>query len=264
MMGNVGNGGAGLCLQPQRDALPAPPADSGGGIIMLPNCNRSLHLRPPVCPARRSMPELPPENLESHLPLFGLSSFRHGQKEVISTVLARRDCLCVMPTGGGKSLCYQLPAMVLEGLTLVVSPLIALMKDQVDQLESLGLPVSFVNSTLPAGRAKRAARPDGGRPVPADVRGAGAVSQRAVSRGGPRGGFEAAGRGRGTLHQRVGARFSPRLRPARLFPQAAGQPDDHRLDRHRHGPRPSRHHRAVVAARPEDLHHRLRSPQPLL
>ena len=89
------------------------------------------------------------DNLESHLPTFGLSSFRHGQKEVISTVLAGRDCLCVMPTGGGKSLCYQLPAVVLEGLTLVVSPLIALMKDQVDQMHALGLPVSFINSTLP-------------------------------------------------------------------------------------------------------------------
>jgi ATP-dependent DNA helicase RecQ len=86
--------------------------------------------------------------LESYLPHFGLTSFRHGQKEVIETVMAGQDCLCVMPTGGGKSLCYQLPAMVLDGLTLVVSPLIALMKDQVDQLQSLGLPVSFVNSTL--------------------------------------------------------------------------------------------------------------------
>ncbi|MGD0900530.1 MAG: RecQ family ATP-dependent DNA helicase, partial [Thermoguttaceae bacterium] len=87
-------------------------------------------------------------DLESYLPRFGLSSFRPGQKEVISTVLARQDCLCVMPTGGGKSLCYQLPALALDGLTLVVSPLIALMKDQVDQLQARGLPVSFINSTL--------------------------------------------------------------------------------------------------------------------
>ncbi len=87
--------------------------------------------------------------LESYLPRFRLSSFRSGQKEVVSAVLAGQDCLCVMPTGGGKSLCYQLPAVVLEGLTLVVSPLIALMKDQVDQLQSLGLPATFVNSTLP-------------------------------------------------------------------------------------------------------------------
>ncbi len=88
---------------------------------------------------------------ESYLPQFGLSSFRHGQKEVIATVMAGQDCLCVMPTGGGKSLCYQLPAVALDGLTLVVSPLIALMKDQVDQLLALGLPVSFVNSALPLG-----------------------------------------------------------------------------------------------------------------
>ena len=94
------------------------------------------------------MPETPPANLESYLPTFGLSEFRHGQKEVISSVLAGRDCLCVMPTGGGKSLCYQLPAVMSEGLTLVVSPLIALMKDQVDQLQELGLSVSFINSTL--------------------------------------------------------------------------------------------------------------------
>lgn len=85
---------------------------------------------------------------ESLLPKFRLTSFRDGQREVIDTVLRGRDCLCVMPTGAGKSLCYQLPGIALDGLTLVVSPLIALMKDQVDQLLELGLPVTFINSTL--------------------------------------------------------------------------------------------------------------------
>jgi ATP-dependent DNA helicase RecQ len=89
------------------------------------------------------------DQFDSLLPRFGLSSFRPGQREVIATVLAGKDCLCVMPTGGGKSLCYQLPALALEGLTLVVSPLIALMKDQVDQLLARGIPVTFINSTLP-------------------------------------------------------------------------------------------------------------------
>ncbi len=82
------------------------------------------------------------------LPLFGLSAFRPGQREVIEAVLAGEDCLCVMPTGGGKSLCYQLPAVARPGLTLVVSPLIALMKDQVDQLLAKGLKAAFINSTL--------------------------------------------------------------------------------------------------------------------
>jgi ATP-dependent DNA helicase RecQ len=85
---------------------------------------------------------------EQFLGQFGLSCFRAGQKEVISAVLAGQDCLCVMPTGGGKSLCYQLPALAVPGLTLVVSPLIALMKDQVDQLQSLNIAVSYINSTL--------------------------------------------------------------------------------------------------------------------
>ncbi|HEY4759668.1 MAG TPA: ATP-dependent DNA helicase RecQ [Thermoguttaceae bacterium] len=88
------------------------------------------------------------DNLEAYLPKFGLTAFRYGQKEVISTVLAGQDCLCVMPTGGGKSLCYQLPAIVLDGLSLIVSPLIALMKNQVDQLQALELPVTFINSTI--------------------------------------------------------------------------------------------------------------------
>lgn len=88
------------------------------------------------------------EELESYLPPFGLSSFRPGQREVIETILGGRDCLCVMPTGGGKSLCYQLPAVARGGLTLVVSPLIALMKDQVDALTKRGLAATFINSTL--------------------------------------------------------------------------------------------------------------------
>src|SRR5438270_12875578 len=79
---------------------------------------------------------------------FGLERFRPGQREVIEQVLAGRDVLCVMPTGGGKSLCYQLPAVRLEGVTLVVSPLIALMKDQVDALSVRGIKATFINSTL--------------------------------------------------------------------------------------------------------------------
>jgi ATP-dependent DNA helicase RecQ len=79
---------------------------------------------------------------------FGLERFRPGQREVIEQVIGRRDVLCVMPTGGGKSLCYQLPALLIEGLTLVVSPLIALMKDQVDVLVQRGIRATLLNSTL--------------------------------------------------------------------------------------------------------------------
>jgi ATP-dependent DNA helicase RecQ len=87
-------------------------------------------------------------DLSVYLAPFGLRSFRPGQQDVIRAVLARKDCLCIMPTGGGKSLCYQLPAIARRGLTLVVSPLIALMKDQVDALQSLGIPATFINSSL--------------------------------------------------------------------------------------------------------------------
>ncbi|MFH1674406.1 MAG: RecQ family ATP-dependent DNA helicase [Pseudomonadota bacterium] len=79
---------------------------------------------------------------------FDLSSFRPGQEEVIRTVVDGQDGLVVMPTGGGKSLCYQLPALIREGTALVVSPLIALMKDQVDALQKRGISASFINSTL--------------------------------------------------------------------------------------------------------------------
>ena len=85
---------------------------------------------------------------EEFLHRFGLNEFRPGQREVISAVLAGDDCLCIMPTGGGKSLCYQLPSIARTGTTLVVSPLIALMKDQVDTLQASGIRADFVNSSL--------------------------------------------------------------------------------------------------------------------
>lgn len=79
---------------------------------------------------------------------FGFSTFREGQEEVVRAVIERRDVVVVMPTGGGKSLCYQLPALLFPGVTLVVSPLIALMKDQVDALNARGIPATVINSSI--------------------------------------------------------------------------------------------------------------------
>ena len=81
---------------------------------------------------------------------FGLDQFRPGQQEVIGHLLEGRSAAAVFPTGGGKSLCYQLPALLLPGMTLVVSPLIALMKDQIDRLRSRGIAAERLDSTLSA------------------------------------------------------------------------------------------------------------------
>ncbi|HZF67987.1 MAG TPA: ATP-dependent DNA helicase RecQ [Gemmatirosa sp.] len=93
---------------------------------------------------------------------FGFADFRPGQERAVRAVLEGRDAVVIMPTGGGKSLCYQVPALMLPGLTVVVSPLISLMKDQVDALTARGLPAAFVNSTLSTAQAsdrfQRAAR----------------------------------------------------------------------------------------------------------
>ena len=92
--------------------------------------------------------ELQPRADEALREVFGLADYRPGQRRVIEALLAGRSALAVFPTGGGKSLCYQLPAVVLEGTCLVVSPLIALMKDQIDQLTARGVPAARLDSSL--------------------------------------------------------------------------------------------------------------------
>ncbi len=89
---------------------------------------------------------------------FGFDAFRPLQAEIVADVLAGRDVFALLPTGGGKSLCYQLPAVMRPGLTVVVSPLIALMKDQVDALTAAGIPATFLNSSLDADESRRRLR----------------------------------------------------------------------------------------------------------
>ena len=90
--------------------------------------------------------------------VFGFEDFRPGQEDVIAAVLAGEDVFAVMPTGGGKSLCYQLPAIVRGGLTVVVSPLIALMRNQVSQLATMDVAAGCVNSNNPPGENRRIGR----------------------------------------------------------------------------------------------------------
>ena len=85
---------------------------------------------------------------------FGFSSFRPLQQDIIRDALAGKDVFAVLPTGGGKSLCFQLPALIRPGLTVVISPLIALMKDQVDSLQAAGVAATFLNSSLEAGESR--------------------------------------------------------------------------------------------------------------
>src|SRR5207247_9990224 len=96
-----------------------------------------------------------PGTLKKH---FGYDEFRPLQEEIVTDALANRDVFALLPTGGGKSLCFQLPALLRDGLTIVVSPLIALMKDQVDALRTSGIAATFLNSTLAGNEARERLR----------------------------------------------------------------------------------------------------------
>ncbi|WP_448571509.1 RecQ family ATP-dependent DNA helicase [Trichothermofontia sp.] len=85
---------------------------------------------------------------------FGYEQFRSGQRSIVEAILQNRDTLVIMPTGGGKSLCYQLPALLRGGVTIVVSPLISLMQDQVDSLRNNGIPATFLNSSITGSEAR--------------------------------------------------------------------------------------------------------------
>lgn len=118
---------------------------------------RVYNLAPPLVQTRPFSANLTQVNeasfdSEQWLGNFGLSEFRPGQKHVIDAIISGKDTLCIMPTGGGKSLCFQLPTIAREGVTIVISPLIALMKDQVDSLVEIGIPATYINSSLAPGQ----------------------------------------------------------------------------------------------------------------
>ena len=94
--------------------------------------------------------------LEALKRYFGYDSFRPGQAEIVDAILAGRDALAIMPTGAGKSICYQLPALLLPGITLVISPLISLMQDQVKALNAAGIRAAYINSSLSESQISRA------------------------------------------------------------------------------------------------------------
>jgi ATP-dependent DNA helicase RecQ len=125
-----------------------PEGFSPATVSLLREVGRALSVRPLAGP--------PP--LEVLRDVFGYPSFRAGQLEIIDTLLSGRDCVGIMPTGAGKSLTYQIPARVLGGITLVVSPLIALMKDQVDAMTEVGLRATYLSASLPPEERQRRVR----------------------------------------------------------------------------------------------------------
>ena len=87
---------------------------------------------------------------------FGYDTFREGQESVVESILEHRDVLAIMPTGAGKSICYQVPALMLSGITIVISPLISLMQDQVKALNEAGIHAAFINSSLTENQISKA------------------------------------------------------------------------------------------------------------
>ena len=178
--------------------------------------------------------------------VFGFEAFRPGQEAVIEALLAGRDVLTVMPTGSGKSLCFQVPALVMDGLTVVVSPLVALIQDQVAALKLAG----GGRGRYPFGQRARGQRgrlaPGGGGRDAAALHGARAADDRAGADGARPAAAAAVRHRRGALHLAVGAIVPARVRRPR--PAAGTLPRRSRRgadgDRRRGDP-PARHHREV-------------------
>lgn len=118
------------------------------------------------------------ELLKTH---FGYDTFREGQEAVIDALLAGKDVLAVMPTGAGKSICYQVPALMMKGITLVISPLISLMKDQVRSLNQAGISAAYLNSSLTQGQYFTAFALCKSRTLPNYLCGTGTAYHRGVS-----------------------------------------------------------------------------------
>src|SRR5262249_41860393 len=197
--------------------------------------------------------------LERH---FGFSRFREGQDDVIEDVLAGQDVIVVMPTGGGKSLCYQLPALLFPGLTLVISPLIALMKDQVDALNARDIPATYINSSLSyddqLARLRGMSRGEYRLVYIAPERFRNARFVESL-----KGCKILALRGRGgALHLAGGARFSPRLLGAARGGCRVGGPADHRVDGDGHAAGPVGHRLATRPKKSVQSHRGFRPPQP--
>ena len=186
--------------------------------------------------------------------VWGFSDFRPLQREAMHAVLEGRDSVVVLPTGGGKSLCFQAPAVVdpqapstRRGVALVVSPLISLMKDQVDGLRVDGVAAAYLNSTLTLRGARRGAGGPSRRSLPAALR----VARAARRRGQPALAPPAAAmrralhrHRRGALHQPVGPRFPARVPPARAAARRVPRRLDPRVHRDRHRAGAPRHRRA--------------------
>ena len=198
---------------------------------------------------------------------WGYTSFRPLQRQAMDAILSRRDSVVVLPTGGGKSLCFQAPALVRQGLGVVVSPLISLMKDQVDTLVGNGVSAALYNSTLSSDEKTSVSAGLREGPLPVALRVAGAArgrGQRWVS--GPALEVRRAVRcgGRGALHQPVGARLPPGVPAARPAAQLLSGRQPPCLHGDRDGARAPRHRGAARAPGPDRARRLLRSAEPHL